>query len=111
MAREGNVLSRCVGFVDGTNRECCQPRFNQSAYYSGHKVYHSFKFQSVVTPDGLISHLFGPVVGLRHDQYVYSISGVEQIMDSGLFSSLCSYVDQGSYVTNGHLWWQYTFAC
>lgn len=35
--------------------------------YNGHKRVHSLKFQSVVTPDGIIVHLSGPWVGRRHD--------------------------------------------
>jgi hypothetical protein len=39
----------------------------QETVYNGHKRVHSLKFQSVVTPDGIISHIYGPVEGVRHD--------------------------------------------
>ena len=60
----GAHLHNCIGFIDGTNREICKPTFLQGLMYSGHKHYHSFKFQSWLTPDGLISHIYGPVPGL-----------------------------------------------
>ena len=36
---------------------------------SGHKRVHDFKFQAVMTPDGIISHLGDPVVGSRGDSF------------------------------------------
>ena len=48
----GAALSNCVGFIDGTNREISRPTVAQGIFYSGHKCYHSIKFQSWVTPDG-----------------------------------------------------------
>ena len=35
--------------------------------YNGHKRVHCFKFQSVVTPFGIVVHLYGPVEGKGHD--------------------------------------------
>ena len=37
---------------------------------------HAFHIQSVVTPNGLIAHLFGPIEGRRHDAFMLSISGL-----------------------------------
>ena len=34
---------------------------NQRIVYNGHKRVHALKFQSIVTPNGLISNLHGPV--------------------------------------------------
>ena len=44
--------------------------------YSGHKCCHGIKFQSVVTPDGLFAHMYGPVSGNRHDSFLLSNSGL-----------------------------------
>ena len=55
------------GFIDGTVRSICRPSAHQRMFYNGHKRVHALKYQSVVTPDGLISHLYGPVEGRRHD--------------------------------------------
>jgi hypothetical protein len=55
------------GFIDGTIRRICRPTYNQEISYSGHKRCHGVKFQSVVTPDGLIACLYGPFEGSGHD--------------------------------------------
>ena len=64
---KGAALDSCWGFVDGTVRPICRPTENQRAVYNRHKRVHAFKFQLVVTPNGLIANLFGPVEGRRHD--------------------------------------------
>ena len=61
----GAPLTSCWGFVDGTVRPINRPQRNQRIVYNGHKRVHSLKFQSVVTPNGLIANLFGPVEGKR----------------------------------------------
>ena len=53
--------------MDGTVRPICRPKQHQKAVFTGHKRVHALKFQSVVTPNGLIANLFGPVEGRRHD--------------------------------------------
>jgi hypothetical protein len=55
------------GFIDGTIRRICRPTYNQEMSYSGHKRCHGVKFQSVVTPDGLITCLYGPFEGSGHN--------------------------------------------
>ena len=57
---KGAALQNCWGFIDGTVRPICRPIRNQRLVYNGHKRVHAIKFQSVVTPNGLIAHLFGP---------------------------------------------------
>jgi nuclease HARBI1 len=42
--------------------------------YSGHKRCHGLKFQNVTTPNGYLAHLYGPIVGSRHDSYMLSCS-------------------------------------
>ena len=58
---EGAALRNCFGFVDGTGRPIPRPDENQTVVYNGHKRVHGLKFQSVVIPNGLIAHLYGPV--------------------------------------------------
>ena len=58
---KGAALRNCFGFVDGTVRPISRPDENQRAVYNGHKRVHGLKFQSVVIPNGLIAHLYGPV--------------------------------------------------
>jgi len=76
----GAYLDRCVGFIDGTAIFIARPRGGlQRACYSGYKRKHAVKFQSVLTPDGLIFHLFGPWEGRRHDMTLYFESGFDAV--------------------------------
>ena len=53
-----------------------RPTRDQRAYYNGHKRKHAIKFQSVVTPDGIVVDLFGPELGARHDVHLFNESGL-----------------------------------
>ena len=55
------------GFIDGTVLATCKPQHFQRATYNGHKRVHGYVFQSLLTPNGLIANLFGPLAGRRHD--------------------------------------------
>ena len=48
------------GFVEETVRSFCRPGEDYGSFYSVYKKAHGFKFQSIVTPDGLQSSLVGP---------------------------------------------------
>ena len=63
---KGEPLTNCFGFIDGTVRPICRPTRHQRVCYNGHKRVHALKFQSVVTPNGLIANLYGPMEGRRH---------------------------------------------
>lgn len=65
--QRGAPLTNCFGFVDGTLRPVCRPKNNQRILYNGHKRVHGIKFQSVVTPNGMIANMCGPYEGRRHD--------------------------------------------
>lgn len=75
---KGCPLERCWGFIDGTTVQICRPKEHQRELFSGHKRFHCIKFQSVVTPNGLISSLMGPYVGRRHDAGIFHESGIYQ---------------------------------
>ena len=75
--RKGGLLPCCIGFIDGTVRGIARPHNRlQKVVYNGHKRKHAIKFQSIVAPDGIIIHLFGPEAGSRHDAYVFQRSGL-----------------------------------
>ncbi|RPB25637.1 hypothetical protein L211DRAFT_94321 [Terfezia boudieri ATCC MYA-4762] len=56
------------------------PTEDQQLYYSGHKGYHGIKYQSIMTPDGLISSLYGPEFSPKGDWKLWQELGVEQIL-------------------------------
>ena len=67
VVRKGSALQNFFGFIDGTVRAISRPGVNQKTVYNGHKNLHALKFQSVVLPNGIITHMYRPVEGKRHD--------------------------------------------
>ena len=94
---KGAALENCWGFIDGTVRPICRPKDNQRMVYNGHKRVHAIKFQSIVTPNGLIANLFGPVEGRRHDSGILAMSGLlpqlQHISFSPTGQAMCIYGD------------------
>lgn len=86
---KGAPLDSVWGFIDGTVRAIARPVRHQRAVYNGWKRKHCLKYHAIVTPDGLISHLFGPIDGRRNDSYLLNESG------------LLNYLERHAYNTNG----------
>ena len=61
ISNKGAALENCFGFIDGTVRPISRQDENQRIVHNGHKWVHALKFQSIVLPNGLIGHLYGPV--------------------------------------------------
>ena len=61
ISNKGAALENCFGFIDGTVRPISRPDANQRIVYNGHKRIYALTFQSVVLPNELIGHLYGPV--------------------------------------------------
>ena len=76
ISTKGSPYDRCFGFIDGTIRSICRPSVDQQEFYNGHDRVHALKFQSVVSPDGIIRHFFGPVSGRHHDSYILAESAL-----------------------------------
>ncbi len=83
--KSGVIYDNCIGFVDGTCKQVCMPIVLEGVFYSEHKHYHAMRFQAIVTPNGLISHLFGPINGSRHDMFMWYESSVEELLDKPIF--------------------------
>ena len=64
---EPSTNGKIWGFIDGTFTGFSRPVNGQRAVYSGHKKHHGFKYQAIVTPDGLVMSLFGPFEGKAND--------------------------------------------
>lgn len=71
-------MTNIIGFIDGTIRPLCRPIRFQRVVFNGHKRCHSLKFQSVVSPDGMILNMFGPVEGRRHDSALLRLSSIQE---------------------------------
>ena len=70
VSNQGSPLPNCVCFIDGTVRPISRPTYLQREVYSGHKRTHGLKYQSVVTPNGLVAEMSGPYPARRHDSWV-----------------------------------------
>jgi len=99
-------LDTCWGFVDGTLRPIARPIYGQESVYNGWKRMHCLKYQAIIAPDGIISHLYGPVEGRIHDSAVWTKSGMSEILDAHAYapdgSPLQVYGDP-AYGINEHL--------
>ena len=75
-----NAIQQIWGAIDGAFRASCRPTHNQKLLFSGHKRMHGQKFQSIVTPDGLIVSLWGPELGKSHDLTLLRESNIMNIL-------------------------------
>ena len=66
------------GFVDGTFRGFQRPTKRQQDWYSGYYGAHGFKFQAIVTPNGLVYSLIGPFHGKANDWSIFTSSSVPE---------------------------------
>ena len=57
--QNGAALNNVRGFVDDTLRGTARPFQNKRVTYNGHKCKHGLKYQSITTPNGIITNLFG----------------------------------------------------
>ncbi|KAJ8933148.1 hypothetical protein NQ314_014191 [Rhamnusium bicolor] len=71
------AVQNCFRFIDGTARPICRPSQNQEEYYSGHCV----KYQSVLSPDGIILNLKESYPGRRHDAGIFRDSEIYEQLE------------------------------
>ncbi|CAC5403562.1 unnamed protein product [Mytilus coruscus] len=100
-------LDSCWGFIDGTVRPICRPQENQRLVFNGHKRSHALKFQSIVTPNGIISNSFGPIEGRRYDAGMLRESDILTQMRVHMTTPegriFCIYGDPAYPVTDGYI--------
>ncbi|KIJ47934.1 hypothetical protein M422DRAFT_98781, partial [Sphaerobolus stellatus SS14] len=78
---KGALMDCIAALVDGTLQKNATPVRNQCLVYNGWKRMHCLKYHAVVSPDGLVIHIYGPVDGRRHDETVYKESGLAELLD------------------------------
>jgi len=78
ISKSGSYYSNIVGFIDGTIRPICRPKYKQREVYSGYKKQHVVKYQSVVFLNGIIGRLDGPYIGRRHDAVILKLSNISE---------------------------------
>ena len=80
--QKGTALDNIWGFVDSTLRGIARPVPNQGVTYNRHKRKHGLKYQSITTPNGIISNLFGPVEGRCHDSSMLAMSVMMPVLEN-----------------------------
>ena len=80
--KDASGLPGIWGFVDGSMRPFCRPREDQACFYSEYNKAHAFKFQSIITHDGLLSSLVGPFPGRVGNWVVWHSSGIVEILQN-----------------------------
>ena len=75
--------------------------------HNGHKKKHTMKFQGVVTPDGRLTDMWGPVLGKRHDNYLLAQFEPMHKLDAHFNSPpgppYCLYGDQAYGLSDHHI--------
>lgn len=74
------MLENRIGFMDGTVSCVSLPRNNseQNGVYNWHKRKHALMYQTIIAPDSLTIHAFGPMEGKRNDWAMYVQSSIEE---------------------------------
>ena len=78
---KGAPLEVVAAIIDGTLHCTACPVRNQRILYNGWKGFHCLKFHILLSPDGMIIHVYGPVEGRCHDETVYKQSGLAEILE------------------------------
>ena len=76
----GAPLDCIAALIDGTLQKNARPVRNQRLVYNGWKRIHCLKYHFVITPDGIIIHVYGPVDGRRHDETIFKESGLSDLL-------------------------------
>ncbi|RDB30989.1 hypothetical protein Hypma_000158 [Hypsizygus marmoreus] len=74
--------------------------------FNGWKQIHCLKYHLLLTPDGIMIHIYGPVEGRQHDETVYKESSLEDILKAHFHTpeeaELFIFGDSG-YSCHGHI--------
>ena len=94
---KGAALDNAWDFVDHSLRAIACPVQKQRVTYNGQKFIHRLKYQSITTPNGIITNIFGPAEEQHHDSSMLVRSSMMPVF--GSFSMgpngerLCIYAD------------------
>lgn len=88
------ALQICVGFNDGFNIYVARPGGNgmQRVSHSRHERKHSIKYHFIDTPDGLFTHVTGPMERRRHASTLYLASGLDEQLRTAIFDEDYQYM-------------------
>ncbi|KIJ40659.1 hypothetical protein M422DRAFT_104672, partial [Sphaerobolus stellatus SS14] len=103
---KGALLDCIAAIIDGTLQKNARPVRNQCIVFNGWKCIHCLKYHIVISPDGIIIHVYGPVEGRRHDEAVFKESGLAALLEEHFWTPnnhpLFMYGDP-AYSMSGHI--------
>ncbi|KIJ33504.1 hypothetical protein M422DRAFT_183116 [Sphaerobolus stellatus SS14] len=103
---KGSPLPFVAALIDGTLQKNARPVKNQHLLYNGWKRIHCLKYHILLSPDGLVIHVYGPVDGRRHDETGFKESGLQDLLDKHFWTPerepLFIYGDSG-YTVGPHI--------
>ncbi|KIJ25049.1 hypothetical protein M422DRAFT_145348, partial [Sphaerobolus stellatus SS14] len=103
---KGSPFPFLAGLIDGTLQKNARPVHNQHLLYNGWKRIHCLKYHAVLSPDGLVIHVFGPIDGRRHDETVFKESSLADLLEKHFWTPagelLYLYGDAG-YLVGPHI--------
>jgi hypothetical protein len=80
-ADKGCPLDLIATIIDRSLKKVACPSHNQHIVFNGWKRIHCLKYHLVVTADGIIIRVFGPVEGRHHDVMLLRESGLTDILE------------------------------
>ena len=86
VAAKSAPLYVVVAPIDGALQKNAHPSNNQQLVYNGWKHIHCLKYHALMSPDGIVIHIYGPVDGRRHDKTVYKESGLASLLEKHLWT-------------------------
>ena len=80
---KGEALNNTWSFIDGIVHPISWPRIHQRIVYNCHKRQHAPKYQSITTPNGMITILYGrPIEGKRLDATKLRMPGLILVLEN-----------------------------
>jgi hypothetical protein len=94
---------RCVGFLDRTSVGIARPEgdwAHQQLYWNKKSKMHCLAYQSLIAPDGMIMHFWGPIAGRHNDNLLLGNSDINRLMMDaqdafGILQYYWCYTDRG----------------
>ena len=72
---------RVIGFLDGRLYPMARPSLgDEEVCYNGKERVHGLKYLFLAAPDGMVSHVIGPVEGRHHDAWLTHFGDFENVV-------------------------------
>ncbi|KIJ56001.1 hypothetical protein M422DRAFT_150642 [Sphaerobolus stellatus SS14] len=83
---KGSPFPFVAALIDGTLQKSARPVRNQRLFYNRWKRIRCLKYHILISPDGLVIHVYGLMGGRRHDETVFKESGLVELLNKHFWS-------------------------